>query len=203
LHQLLKLTDFIYYDVSNGNAVKKWISGVNPTKRQISSNSFLKAFAESLMWLHRVKASNIVKHNYWDCIEKAKLPLEHKAAYISLIKDYERMPLVLSHNDLSADNLIYTPSKKVVFIDYEWARMNNKYWDVANFIREVNLPLREIKILCKLLKFNNLHQLLTFVYLTTNYAYQWTFNMPFTPIMKRYRQLTFKKLKRYYQFVSN
>jgi thiamine kinase-like enzyme len=29
------------------------------------------------------------------------------------------MPLVLSHNDLSADNLIYTDDKKVVFIDYE------------------------------------------------------------------------------------
>jgi thiamine kinase-like enzyme len=113
------------------------------------------------------------------------------------------MPLVLSHNDLSADNLIYTPNHQVIFIDYEWARMNNVYWDVANFIREVNLSLGKIKLLCKLMNISNLNALLIFVYLATNYAYQWTFNMPFTKKIKKYRKITLIKLERYYRLIAS
>jgi thiamine kinase-like enzyme len=143
-----------------------------------------------------------LKHDYFDCIDKAKLPTKHKETYVRLIKEYLKMPLVLSHNDLSADNLIYTSNNKVIFIDYEWARLNNEYWDIANFIREVDLPLPQIKLLCKLMKITNIKKLLTFVYLTANYAYQWTFNMPLTNKIKAYRIISFKRMERYYRFTQ-
>jgi thiamine kinase-like enzyme len=127
--------------------------------------------------------------------------LKHKQAYLQLIENYKDLPLVLSHNDLSADNLIYTNQHQVIFIDYEWSRLNNVYWDVANFIREVNLPIVAIKYLCKALKIN-LQSLLVFVYLCTNYAYQWTFNMLQTKKIKLYRQQIFKKLEHYYQLAK-
>jgi thiamine kinase-like enzyme len=104
------------------------------------------------------------------------------------------MPLVLSHNDLSADNLLYTKDHKVVFIDYEWARLNNEYWDVANFIREVDLPLTKIKLLCKYMDITKIKDLLIFVYLATNYAYQWTFNMPQTTKIKTWESLPLQKM---------
>jgi thiamine kinase-like enzyme len=80
---------------------------------------FLKSFVRSLNKLHAIKATNIVEHDYWDCFDKSKLPSKHKNAYENLIKIYEKASLVLSHNDLSPDNLIYTHKNQVIFIDYE------------------------------------------------------------------------------------
>jgi thiamine kinase-like enzyme len=104
---------------------------------------------------------------------------------------------------LSPDNLIYTHKNQVIFIDYEWARLNNKYWDIANFIREVDLPIKWIKVLCNLLKIKHLKKLLIFVYLATNYAYQWTFNIPSTIKIKKYQQITYRKLQKYYKYVRS
>jgi thiamine kinase-like enzyme len=144
-----------------------------------------------------IKNHKILQHDYLDCLKRAKLPPQHRAVYLSLIKQYKNLPLVLSHNDLSADNLIYTPDHQVTFIDYEWSRLNNQYWDLANFIREVNLPINKIKELASYLKIKNIKILMDFVYLSTNYAYQWTFNMPLNPKIKKYRAIVFKKMTRY------
>jgi thiamine kinase-like enzyme len=127
IYRLIKFPYFIYYDVETGNAIKKWIEGKNPSYRTILSTKFLKSFAVSLKCIHKIKTNLIQKHDYFDCFKQAKLPLKHQNAYKILIKKYLKMPLVLSHNDLSADNLIYTHNGTVIFIDYEWARMNNQY----------------------------------------------------------------------------
>jgi hypothetical protein len=165
--------------------------------------SFLKSFVKSLKTLHKIKTTHVLKHNYWDCFAKSKLPPKHENAYVNLVKSYENVEFVLSHNDLSPNNLIYIHDNQVIFIDYEWARLNNEYWDIANFIREVDLPIKWIKILCKLLQINNLNKLLTFVYLATNYAYQWTFNMPLTNKIKKYRQITYRKLEKYFKYIKS
>jgi thiamine kinase-like enzyme len=119
--RMIKFPYFIYYDLKTGNAIKRWIKGSNPSKKIICSAQFLQAFNKSLIKLHDhiVKNNQVLQHDYYDCLKKAKLPTKHRNAYLTLIKKYLAMPLVLSHNDLSADNLIYTPNHEVVFIDYE------------------------------------------------------------------------------------
>jgi thiamine kinase-like enzyme len=194
----------LYFNTKTGDAIKKWIIGVNPTYKQVCSSMFLKAFAKSLITLHNIntKTHKILKHDYLDCFKRSKLPSRHRDKYLSLIKQYQNIPMVLSHNDLSADNLIYTPNHQVIFIDYEWSRLNNAYWDVANFIREVGLPLNKIKELYSYLKLEDIKTLLNFVYLSTNYAYQWTFNMPMNPKIKKYRSIVLKKMEHYFNWVN-
>jgi thiamine kinase-like enzyme len=190
---------YLYFDIKSGDAIKKWVIGDNPSFQQVCSSTFLKAFAKTLNKLHDIDTKNkkVLKHDYLDCLKKAKLPAQHRTIYLSLIKQYKNLPLVLSHNDLSAENLIYTSKHQVIFIDYEWSRLNNQYWDVANFIREANLPINKIKELSSYLKVKNIKALLNFVYLSTNYAYQWTFNMPMNPKIKKYRAIVLKKMTRY------
>lgn len=189
---------FLYFNNKNGNAIKKWIPGHNPTNQEINSDAFLKAFAATLKKLHSAPISkNMIKHEYELYLNQAKLSKKHLVKYTSLLIKYKDMKFVLSHNDLNADNLLFD-GKKVTFIDFEWARINFDYWDCANFIRECKLPDRSIK---KLAKYCNLDYniLMDWIYLCTNFAYQWTFGMPLTWKIFKYRIACYKLMNYYYK----
>jgi thiamine kinase-like enzyme len=157
----------------------------------------LASFAQQITKLHQIKAKEIKHHDYLDCMDKSKLPIRHYQAYMRLINKYKKLPLVLSHNDLSPDNLLWNGAE-VIFIDYEWARMNNKYWDLANFIRETGLPEKHILQLAKLSNIKDITTLRAFIYITTNYALQWTYKMPQTKQILTYRKQIKTRLEQYY-----
>jgi thiamine kinase-like enzyme len=115
------------------------------------------------------------------------------------------MPLVLSHNDLSTANLLVRPNHEIIFIDYEWSRLNNEYWDAANFIREACLSQKQIQFLLSCNPKWKSEILNDMIYICTNYAYQWTFNMPNNSKMIRCRKLNLNKMNKYYKlfFVTN
>jgi thiamine kinase-like enzyme len=106
---------------------------------------------------------------------------------------------------LNSDNLLLTKSKQIIFIDYEWGRLNNKYWDIANFIRESNLSLKMIKCILSFDKSLDRKVLCDFIYMCTNYAYQWTFNMKLTPKILKCRKINLVKMNKYYKlfFIAN
>jgi thiamine kinase-like enzyme len=89
-------------------------------KRIINSQEFLQKLVSEINWLHQTKfTSKILKHNYFDAIKYAKLSTKHHQKYYVLLNKYHNLPLCLSHNDLSADNLLLTVKKQIIFIDYE------------------------------------------------------------------------------------
>jgi thiamine kinase-like enzyme len=192
--------DFVYYDVKTGNAIKKWIDGYNPNDDEVNSKQFLDCFTKRLQKLHSTKNKyGVINHDHYEFIKfvKNKLSQAHIVKYKNLIEKYKNLKLVLSHNDLSHDNLLVNKQDNVIyFIDYEWARMNNKYWDVANFIRETNLKKKWIKYLASANKLD-LTILNDFIYICINYAYQWTFAMPQTSKILSYRKKILNKLKEF------
>jgi thiamine kinase-like enzyme len=106
---------------------------------------------------------------------------------------------------LNSDNLLLSKPKEIIFIDYEWGRLNNKYWDIANFIRESNLSLQAIKHILTYDKSLDKNILNDFIYICTNYAYQWTFNMKQTKKILMCRKINLAKLNKYYKlfFITN
>jgi thiamine kinase-like enzyme len=117
--------------------------------------------------------------------------------YKNLVLKYKNLKKIISHNDLSSENLLWNQKEhSVYFIDYEWGRMNNIYWDFANFIRETNLKKQSIDYLCKNNKLKR-DVLMDFVYICINYAYQWTFAMPQTKKILTYRKKILAKLQKY------
>lgn len=192
--------NFLYYDIKTGNAIKEWIDGVNPTNSEINSKIFLDIFSSELNKLHSCKNLNgVINHDYFEFVKIArnKISNTHLTKYLNLLSKYKNLKLVLSHNDLSQDNLLWNEKeKRIFFIDYEWARMNNQYWDIANFIRESNLKKTYIKYLAHINKLD--YQILKdFIYICTNYALQWTFAMPQTTKILTYRKKLLIKLNKY------
>lgn len=52
-------------------------------------------------------------------------------------KPLESSPLVFSHNDLLANNvLLRVPDSKAIFIDYEYSCFNYRIFDIANYFNE-------------------------------------------------------------------
>lgn len=190
---------FIYYDKKSGNAIKKWLPGINPTYKIYSSNLFLKKFARKCRKLHNtdIKNTNIINHEYGNYLLISKLEKKHFLKYKELINKYQDLPQVLSHNDLNAKNLLWYKNK-VTFIDFEWARINNEYWDLANFIREVDLDFDRAKKLTKYYKKLDWEIMKDFIYICTNFAVQWTYGMQQTPKMIKYRQYCIYKMNKIY-----
>ncbi len=81
-----------------------------------------------------------------------------------VISEYEKIsklyPLVLSHNDLVKNNILFT-FNKVYFIDWEYAGMNNALFDVASFISENNLNDEQKEYFLKIVYGAKLNNLLT------------------------------------------
>ncbi len=194
---------FVYYNHENGDAIKKWIYGINPGPNELD-DTFLKALSIAIRNLHNtdIVDTKIIKHDSFCFFDKVELEIKHKKMYVELIKKYDYLPLVLSHNDINTRNLIYS-DKKVFLIDFEWSRINNEYWDLANFIREEQLPLNKIIKLCDYYGGIKLEILKDFIYLTTNFAVQWTYCMVETPKILEYRKKQLILMEHYYGLLFN
>jgi thiamine kinase-like enzyme len=192
--------DFIYFDIKTGNAIKEWLDGHNPTTNEINTKEFLDAFSSRLNRLHSTKPKfSISIHDHYEFFKMANIKMSkyHQDKYKYLVNKYKNDKLVLSHNDLSSDNLLWDKTEnKVHLIDYEWSRLNSVYWDVANFIRETKLSKKSIAYLATINKLK-LNILKDFVYICINFAYQWTFAMPQTKKIITYRKQLFSKLQKY------
>lgn len=100
---------------------------------------------ENIKKLHNLKIdkSNLKNFEYINFLnifqKNTKNKLEVYDEYIKLLKNYEltfnSLEQVLSHNDLVPGNILLN-AKKVVFIDYDFVSLNNKFFDLASFITE-------------------------------------------------------------------
>lgn len=197
--------NFIYFDKKTGNAIKKWSKGKNPTIKECKSKVFIKKFAKTLEHFQKIKINSKITQMDYYCFEKITnffgLKKQLKK-YHEIIDKYKNLPLVISHNDLSPKNLIWYKNK-ITFIDYEWGTLNNKYWDVANFLREIKYPIKNLsKILKEYFKWANLNIMYEFLFATTFFAYQWTFFPKINKKILIYRKNTKKLMTKYFNYCN-
>lgn len=189
--------DYISLDTKNGNAVKKWIIGKNPDEKTSGKISFLNKLNKAIEKLHTNKLNKqILYQDFGEFFEKSSLEPEIKNKYLSLLETFRKDKLVMSHNDINPANTLIIGNNEIYFIDYEWARINYYWWDITNYIREVNLPLWKTYIFCLLnnISFKQMKQRL---FVCTCFAYQWTFYMQQTDKIVNYQKKV-KKLMEYY-----
>lgn len=111
--------------------------------KQTINQTTLKALAKLVQELHQVKIKNKIKH--WDAINQLNL-------YCNLIKPefdfqtikndlrqwlktYQPKQKVLAHNDLVINNFVYQ-NKKWYLIDWDFAAVNDRLFDIAAFVSE-------------------------------------------------------------------
>lgn len=196
--QAIDNTDFIYLDSKNGNAIKKWIKGVNPDTKLSKKLSFIKKLNNKIDDLHKTKVNKkIISHNYLEYLDLAELDKSIKDKYVELVNGVANDPWVISHNDLNPDNIIVNDNQ-IYFIDYEWARINHPLWDIANYFREVNMPIWKAHLFALINKIN-WKKLRDYIFICTCYSYQWTFYMNQSEKILKYRPVVKSQMERYFK----
>lgn len=198
-------TNYIYYD-DKGNSIKKWIIGKHPNFL-FNKKTILSLLSKEIKKLHSINVMNskIIKHDYLEFFNQSSKYIKRKDLniYIELINKYQNLELVLSHNDINPHNMLYNKkNNKVYLIDYEWGRLNNKYWDIANFFRETNLNIKWLKYLVNEYGDLDINIMYDFLLITTLFALQWTYAMPQTDKIIKYRSILIKKINKYKKIVE-
>ncbi|WP_391591656.1 Protein kinase family protein [[Mycoplasma] cavipharyngis] len=196
---------YLYYDLKTGNSIRKWIEGRNPITSDLDIN-FLKKLVEKVEIIHQadisVNAAKKIRTHDNYIFEKfidQRLDPKYYQKYLELVKLYENLPKCLSHNDLSLLNLIYNETTKdITIIDYEWGRINNYYWDYANFVRDCDLDLELATWLANFAKLE-WKILRDHIFIVTCFACQWSMSMEPTSGINAYLAKSLKLLEKYYQ----
>ncbi|AFO51967.1 putative choline kinase [Candidatus Mycoplasma haematolamae str. Purdue] len=207
--EVLKLVEdpfLLAYDSSTGNAIYKWIEG-EPLRPKVIDRGVLERIIQLARRYHSVpenKLTNILPHDDFDSSDKVDFDRreynDYFPIYKELVEKYKDLPKVLTHNDISLKNLIYSRLDSgelgLFLIDYEWARVNTIYWEYGNFARESQLSKNNIKLLADLLHINA-DILIDFTFIATFYSWQLSFNWDRTDRLEQYRNKLVVQLKRY------
>ncbi|MDW2923169.1 phosphotransferase [Mesomycoplasma ovipneumoniae] len=125
--------NFLFYQ--NGNYIKKWIEG------QILDSENLDFYIEKLFTelskFHQQNNQKITKFD-WQ-IDEVK-----DEKYKKLVQKYQFDPQVICHNDLKFKNIIVSKTD-LYFIDFEWIRYNDPYFDYVSL--HLNLGISADKII--------------------------------------------------------
>lgn len=191
---------FLYMD-ENGNAIKEWITGFNP-KFIFKKKKLITLLCSEIEKFHNTEydANGLLVHDYFEYAKPEQINKyqDYFNKYKSIIEKMSKCKNVLSHNDINPWNMIYSRKlKQIILIDFEWSRINNEYFDVANFFRETNLSFKWLKFMAS--KLNLDYQTLKeMVFACCFFAYMWTFNVEQTKKLLNYRKTVEKKLKKIY-----
>lgn len=143
----------VYLNEEDGTKITRFVHGTRkyintPTNEQIIfvakklkklHNSGLKVSLNYSMFDKLITyKNNVNKSDFLDKKYEEKILKETK-------KIFDKNPLVLCHNDLVKDNLLFK-FNDVVFIDWEYASMNNPLFDLASFISENNLSDKQSEL---------------------------------------------------------
>lgn len=199
---LLKNDLFIYFDQATGDCIKKWIVG---HEVDYFDQTRLENLAKGIKKIHQVPLGNcsILPIDYYKGIENAKLATRHKRLYLSLINKYRDLPKHLTHSDLNAHNILVDEYNQIHLIDFEWSRINNAYFDLANMARE-SLSLEQAYYLVDCYGGLDLKIFNEFLIISCLFALIWTYNMQQTDKIIAYRKDVEKRLAYYLEsFVVN
>ncbi|MGL5591598.1 MAG: phosphotransferase [Mycoplasmoidaceae bacterium] len=198
--KLIKDENIVYYD-ETGNFIKKWIDG-KILSLVFNKKKKIKLICEKINKLHSTIITDndsILIHDYFAYMDQAKnIDNKIKDKYISLVNKYRNLDKVLSHNDLSKKNILFN-GNEIIFIDFEWSRLNDNYFDVANFIRENNISNKWIKFIQANIENIDLNILKDFIFITACFAYQWTFVAKQDNKTIKYRKKCLKKMNSIYK----
>lgn len=200
-YQVLTMTGqkdlFPYFDLKTGIAIKKWIPGRNPhigrwkvwrdTDKLFSK--IKKLHSMPLPPKHNLKTLNLDAYNE----NLFHLKLKYQTKFLQIVDTYRDDLMVLNHTDINAQNILITPSGNLNLIDFEWCGLASDYWDYANFIRESAIRYTNIDWE-KYIKNFDIQKLKDYIFAAAVNAYLWTWAMPQSKKIIRYRRKTLRQV---------
>jgi len=140
----------LYAKYNNGYVVS-FIIGEVLELHQLRDPFYYKTIIPTVAYWHNLKTPDTVEPqinvNPWSTIDKWYVIADNLGVDIeSIKKEIEEMRQHLvekyddrntfTHNDLNFGNIIYTGENKMMFVDYEFSGIGNRYFDIANHFCE-------------------------------------------------------------------
>lgn len=151
----------------NGVFYKPWVKG-NVVKGW--NRVKIDSLREKIQLFHKGSTKDIISHKWDEYNEYGKnINEDIFRKYILDVSKMNKTKLVLSHNDINRHNVLWD-KKEITLIDFEWSRLNNEYFDYAQF---------EIAEGFKILPSNMNHKEYDLVLRSTLvFSLLWTYSMP-------------------------
>ncbi|MFV0562428.1 phosphotransferase [Malaciobacter mytili] len=138
-----------YYFEKNNYLIYKYIKGKHKTKLKKAD---LKLLIKSIRKLHQIsiKKSSYNLKNLANIFENYRLFLKDKKTNKQILKAKKQIKKLkkytfwesLCHHDLNPKNIIFQ-RKKVIFIDWEYARLDDIFFDLASLCVEFKLSKKK------------------------------------------------------------
>ena len=128
----LKISKFVHNAIQYVNTpTNEQINYVAKTLKKLHNSGIKVDFGYQMFYKLGVYKKELSKEEYVDSKYEKKIVKD-----VQLL--FKKDPLVLCHNDLVQNNLLFK-ANGVIFIDWEYSGMNNPYFDLASFISENDL----------------------------------------------------------------
>ena len=143
--------NILYHDLEKGILIRRFIEGNKFNLNKINSDQQLELLGRAIKEIHKTNYEKDAINNFSNSINRYKEILKYKIQKDPILEigfemyedlNHESYPKVFSHNDLTQENIIW--NRKYVFIDWEYAGLNNPLFDIASIISSYSLNDQQI-----------------------------------------------------------
>jgi len=143
--------NILYHDLEKGILIRRFIEGNKFNLNKINSDQQLELLGRAIKEIHKTNYEKDAINNFSNAINRYKEILKYKIQKDPILGigfemyedlNHESYPKVFSHNDLTQENIIW--NRKYVFIDWEYAGLNNPLFDIASIISSYSLNDQQI-----------------------------------------------------------
>jgi thiamine kinase-like enzyme len=147
--------NILYHDLEKGIIIRRFIEGKKLILSKINSDQQLELLGKAVKEIHKTNYKKDTVNNFSNAINRYKKILKYKIQKDPILEigfemyedlNHESYPKVFSHNDLTQENIIL--DHEYVFIDWEYAGLNNPLFDIASIISSYSLNEQQIDSLC-------------------------------------------------------
>jgi len=148
--------NILYHDLEKGILIRRFIEGNKFILNKKNSDQQLELLGRAIKEIHKTNYEKDAVNNFSNAINRYKEILKYKIQIDPILEIgfeiYEDLyresyPKVFSHNDLTQENIIW--DHEYVFIDWEYAGLNNPLFDIASIISSYSLNDQQIDSLCR------------------------------------------------------
>ena len=148
--------NILYHDLQRGILIRRFIEGNKFNLNKINSDQQLELLGRAIKEIHKTNYEKDAVNNFSNSINRYKEILKYKIQKDPILEigfeiyqdlNHESYPKVFSHNDLTQENIIW--DHEYVFIDWEYAGLNNPLFDIASIIFSYSLNDQQIDSLCR------------------------------------------------------
>jgi len=137
---------YLHFDVEGGVCLRPYVAGRTVHSADLKNSRFLGRLAGVLRRLHGLAAvggpfdATAAAARYAERLSspQARALAGGVAALAQAIRQYGAAP-ALCHNDLVAENMLETPDRGLLLIDWEYAGMGDPFFDLAVVVRHHDL----------------------------------------------------------------